>query len=169
MIDLEYIPPSLQQYVKWVKEFNVITLLEKDYKSGLSFFEKISKEKQDYYYAPGKWSVKEIIQHLSDVERIFTYRALRFSRLDPIELPGFDENNYLEATSLDEIPYRNLLSEWASLRESTILFYKNIDPKFLDRTGRAGGQEFSVKSIGYILAGHTRHHIEIIKERYLAE
>lgn len=169
MIDLEYIPPSLQQYVKWVKEFNVITLLEKDYKSGLSFFEKISKEKQDYYYAPGKWSVKEIIQHLSDVERIFTYRALRFSRLDPIELPGFDENYYLEATSLDEIPYRNLLSEWASLRESTILFYKNIDPKFLDRTGRAGGQEFSVKSIGYILAGHTRHHIEIIKERYLAE
>jgi hypothetical protein len=169
LIDLEYIPPSLQQYVKWVKEFNVITLLEKDYKSGLSFFEKISKEKQDYYYAPGKWSVKEIIQHLSDVERIFTYRALRFSRLDPIELPGFDENYYLEATSLDEIPYRNLLSEWASLRESTILFYKNIDPKFLDRTGRAGGQEFSVKSIGYILAGHTRHHIEIIKERYLAE
>ncbi len=155
--------------MKWVKEFNVITLLEKDYKSGLSFFEKISKEKQDYYYAPGKWSVKEIIQHLSDVERIFTYRALRFSRLDPIELPGFDENYYLEATSLDEIPYRNLLSEWASLRESTILFYKNIDPKFLDRTGRAGGQEFSVKSIGYILAGHTRHHIEIIKERYLAE
>ena len=168
MIDLEYIPPSFQQYVKWVKDYNVITLLEKDYKSGLSFFEKISKEKQDYYYAPGKWSVKEILQHLNDVERIFMYRALRFSRLDPIDLPGFDEEYYLEATSLEEIPYRNLLSEWSSLRESSILFYKNIIPKFLDRTGRASGQEFSVKSIGYILAGHTRHHIEIIKERYLA-
>lgn len=168
MIDLEYIPPSFQQYVKWVKEYNVTTLLEKNYKSGLSFFEKISKEKQDYYYAPGKWSVKEILQHLNDVERIFMYRALRFSRLDPIDLPGFDEEYYLEATSLEEIPYRNLLSEWSSLRESSILFYKNIIPKFLDRTGRASGQEFSVKSIGYILAGHTRHHIEIIKERYLA-
>jgi len=168
LIDLEYIPPSFQQYVKWVKDYNVITLLEKDYKSGLSFFEKISKEKQDYYYAPGKWSVKEILQHLNDVERIFMYRALRFSRLDPIDLPGFDEEYYLEATSLEEIPYRNLLSEWSSLRESSILFYKNIIPKFLDRTGRASGQEFSVKSIGYILAGHTRHHIEIIKERYLA-
>jgi hypothetical protein len=153
--------------VKWVKEYNVITLLEKDYKSGLSFFEKVPKEKQDYYYAPGKWSIKEILQHLNDVERIFIYRALRFSRLDPIDLPGFDEEYYLEATSLDEIPYRNLLSEWTSLRESSILFYKNIIPKFLERTGRASGQEFSVKSIGYILAGHTRHHIEIIKERYL--
>jgi hypothetical protein len=116
---------------------------------------------------PGKWSIKEILQHLNDVERIFIYRALRFSRLDPIDLPGFDEEYYLEATSLDEIPYRNLLSEWSSLRESSILFYKNINSKFLDRTGRASGQEFSVKSIGYILAGHTSHHIEIIKERYL--
>ena len=104
MIDLEYIPPSFQKYVKWVKEYNVITLLEKDYKSGPSFFEKVSKEKQDYYYAPGKWSIKEILQHLNDVERVFIYRALRFSRLDPIDLPGFDEEYYLEATSLEEIP-----------------------------------------------------------------
>lgn len=168
MIDLEYIPPAFQKYVKWVKEYNVKSLLEKDYKSGLSFFEKIPKEKQDYYYAPGKWSVKEILQHLNDVERVFIYRALRFSRLDPTDLSGFDEEYYLEATSLEEIPYRNILSEWSALRESSILFYKNINPKFLDRAGRASGQEFSVKSIGYILAGHTRHHIEIIKERYLA-
>ena len=167
MIDLEYIPPAFQKYVKWIKDYNVISLLEKDYKSGLSFFEKIPKEKKDYYYAPGKWSIKEIIQHLNDVERIFMYRALRFSRLDPTDLHGFDEEYYLEATSLDEIPYRNLLSEWASLRESSILFYKNINPKYLDSAGRASGQEFSVKSIGYILAGHTRHHIEIVKERYL--
>jgi len=167
LIDLEYIPPAFQKYVKWVKDYNALSLLEKNYKSSQSFFEKISKEKQDYYYAPGKWSIKEILQHLIDVERVFIYRALRFSRLDPIDLPGFDEEYYLEATSLDEIPYRNVLSEWSSLRESSILFYKNINPKFLDRSGRASGQEFSVRSIGYILAGHTSHHIEIIKERYL--
>ncbi len=167
MIDLEYIPPAFQKYVKWVKDYNVLSLLEKNYKSSHSFFEKISKEKQDHYYAPGKWSIKEILQHLIDVERVFIYRALRFSRLDPTDLPGFDEEYYLEATSLDDIPYRNVLSEWSSLRESSILFYMNMNPKFLDRSGRASGQEFSVRSIGYILAGHTSHHIEIIKARYL--
>lgn len=167
MIDLEYIPPAFQKYVRWVKDYDVLSLLDKNFKSSQSFFEKISKDKQDHYYAPGKWSIKEILQHLIDVERIFIYRALRFSRLDPIDLPGFDEEYYLEATSLDEIPYRNILSEWSSLRESSVLFYKNLNPKFLDRSGRASGQEFSVRSIGYILAGHTSHHIEIIKDKYL--
>jgi len=167
LIDLEYIPPAFQKYVRWVKDYDVLSLLDKNFKSSQSFFEKISKDKQDHYYAPGKWSIKEILQHLIDVERIFIYRALRFSRLDPIDLPGFDEEYYLEATSLDEIPYRNILSEWSSLRESSVLFYKNLNPKFLDRSGRASGQEFSVRSIGYILAGHTSHHIEIIKDKYL--
>lgn len=167
MIDLEYIPPSFQKYVKWVDNYNVISLLEKNYKSSLGFFENVAKDKYDYNYAPGKWSIKEIIQHLIDVERVFIYRALRFSRLDPTDLLGFDEAYYLEAVSLDEIPYLNVLSEWKTLRESTILFYKNLDSKFLDRTGRASGVEFSVKSIGYILVGHTCHHIQIIKEKYL--
>jgi hypothetical protein len=141
--------------------------LEKDFKNSLDFFQNIPEDKHNYYYAPGKWSVKEIIQHLIDVERVFIYRALRFSRLDPTDLHGFDESYYLEAVSLDEITYENLLSEWRALRESTICFYRNLDPRFLDRAGRANGQEFSVKSIGYILVGHAQHHIKTIKEKYL--
>lgn len=144
-----------------------MSLLEKDFKSSLVFFQNVPKDKYDYYYAPGKWSVKEIIQHLTDVERVFMYRALRFSRLDPIDLHGFDEAYYLEAVSLDEVTYENVLNEWRTLRESTICFYRNLSPKFLDRTGRASGYEFSVKSIGYILVGHVQHHIKIIKEKYL--
>ena len=167
MIDLEYIPPAFQKYVRWVKDYNVISLLGKDYKNSLELLQNVPRDKFDYYYTPGKWSIKEIVQHLIDVERVFIYRALRFSRLDPTDLLGFDEAYYLEAVSLEDIPYEGLLNEWKSLRESTILFYKNLNPKFLDRTGRASGLEFSVKSIGYILAGHTRHHIELIKEKYL--
>lgn len=167
MIDLEYIPPAFQKYVRWVTDYSVVTLLEKNYDHALRFFQNIPEEKYDYFYSPRKWSVKEILQHLIDDERVFAYRALRFSRLDPTDLPGFDETFYIESASLDKVPFKDLLEEWSALRQSTIYFYKNLNPKFLERTGRANGQEFSVKSIGYILAGHTRHHIEIIKEKYL--
>jgi len=167
LIDLEYIPSAFQKYVRWVKDYNVLSLLKKDYKHCLNFFQNIPEDKYDYYYAPGKWSVKEIIQHLIDVERVFIYRALRFSRLDPTDLLGFDEAYYLEAVSLEGVTFEDLLNEWRTLRESTIFFYKNVNTKFLDRIGRAGGYEFSVKSIGYILVGHGQHHIEVIKEKYL--
>jgi hypothetical protein len=167
LIDLEYIPPAFQKYIRWVKDYNVISLLEQDYKDSSTFLQKIPADKYEYYYAPGKWSIKEIIQHLIDMERVFIYRALRFSRLDPIDLPGFDEEYYLEAASLEMVSYVDLLNEWKSQRTANILFYKNLNPKFLDRTGRASGHEFSVRSIGYVLAGHTRHHIEIIKDKYL--
>jgi hypothetical protein len=150
-----------------VKDYQVASLLEKDYEYSSKFLEKVPDEKYNYAYAPGKWTIKEIIQHLIDVERVFIYRALRFSRLDPTDLHGFDEAFYLESVSLDDLAYEHLLNEWKALRQSTIWFYKNLNPKFLDRSGRAGGHEFSVRSIGYILAGHNRHHIEIIKEKYL--
>ena len=167
MIDLEYIPPAYQKYVKWVKDYNVVSLLTKNRKYSLDFFQGLPPEKGDFFYAPGKWSVKEILQHLIDVERVFIYRAMRFSRLDPTDLPGFDADFYLESASIEDVSYKNVLDEWAALRESSILFYKNLNPKFLDRTGRASGHEFSVKSIAYVLAGHTRHHIEVIKDKYL--
>jgi hypothetical protein len=167
LIDLEYIPPAFQKYVRWIKDYNVLSSLEKDFKGSLEFFQNIPDEKHDFYYAPGKWSVKEIIQHLIDVERVFMYRALRFSRLDPTDLHGFDEAYYLEAVSLEEVSYENVLKEWGAIRESTICFYRNLNPKFLDRIGRASGFEFSVKSIGYILVGHEQHHKKIIKDKYL--
>ena len=167
MIDLEYIPPAFQKYVRWVTDYNVVVLLEKDYDHAYRFFQDIPEDKYDYFYAPRKWSVREILQHLIDVERVFIYRALRFSRLDPTDLPGFDEAFFIESVSLEKVPFGNLLQEWATLRQSTIYFYKNLNIKFLERTGRASGHEFSVKSIGYILAGHTRHHTEIIKDKYL--
>ena len=167
MIDLEYIPPAYQKYVRWIDNYNIVSLLEKDYEVSSAFFENVPEDKYDHYYAPGKWSIKEMLQHLIDVERVFVYRALRFSRLDPIDLPGFDQDYYIEAVSLENISFQDLLEEWRSLRASTLLFYKNLNPKFLDRTGRASGHEFSVRSIAYVLAGHTRHHIDIIKKKYL--
>ena len=167
MIDLEFIPPAYQKYIRWIDDSNIYSLLEKDFRDSSSFFEMIPENKFDYYYAPGKWSIKEVLQHLIDVERVFVYRALRFSRLDPTDLLGFDQELYIETVSLDNIAFKDILNEWKSLRASTILFYKNLNPKFLDRNGRADGHEFSVKSIAYVLVGHTRHHISILKEKYL--
>jgi len=167
MIDLEYIPPYYQKYLKWVKDGEIFGLLESNFRKSKEFLNNIPVDKQDYFYAPRKWSVKQIVQHLIDVERIFMYRALRFSRYDATDLHGFDHDDYINVAMIESMAYIDLVKEWESVRMSTLYFYKNLNSKLLRRTGRASGFEFSIESIGYILVGHTRHHTSTIKEKYL--
>lgn len=167
MIQLEYIPPFYQRYLSRVGDGEMLTLLKKDLEETGEFLLKIPESKHDYAYRPGKWTIPQIIVHLMDVERIFIYRAHRFSRNDPVELQGFDQDTYIDEFKLGSITYHQLLKGWENLRQSSILFYEMLSSEAMKRTGRAMGLEFTPESIGYILVGHTKHHVSIIKEKYL--
>ena len=117
-------------------------------------------------YAPGKWSVKEVLGHLSDCERIYGYRALCFARGDATPLPGFDENAYAPAGRFDVRPLGDLLDEWRAVRGSTLALYRGLDAEALLRRGVANGKPISVRALAWLAAGHTRHHLGVLRERY---
>jgi len=118
-------------------------------------------------YAPGKWTLKEILSHLIDDERIYVYRALRFARNDAAELPGFDQDHYALHSGANQRPIDALLDELTFVRHSTIAFFNSLDDASLLRTGIANGKRASVRALAYHIAGHELRHITIIKERYL--
>lgn len=132
-----------------------------------SFFETLPSEKLHYQYADGKWTPKEILQHLIDTERIFAYRALRISRNDTTELPGFDENAYVPPSQANDKSIKQLNEEFISLRKANIAMYLGFSEAMLMRVGKASRAPISVRAIPFILLGHELHHICIIKERYL--
>ncbi|MBA4159897.1 MAG: DinB family protein [Gemmatimonadetes bacterium] len=117
-------------------------------------------------YAPGKWSIKEVLGHLADTERILSYRLLRISRGDPTPLSGFDENAYVAAAGFDARPVRSLLTEFESVRAATLRMIEAIPPEALTRRGTANGVEVSARALVFILAGHVEHHFEILRQRY---
>jgi hypothetical protein len=139
--------------------------------TSLRVFEKdlseLELDKQEYRYADGKWTIKEIIQHLIDTERVFVYRALRYSRKDKSSLLSFDENMFVANYEINKRNFDNLVNEFSLLRRSTILMFQNFDEEILDREGKVGENIFTVRALGYICSGHVSHHLKVIRERYL--
>jgi len=136
----------------------------------IHFFELLSdipEEKQLFAYAENKWTIKELVQHMIDTERVMSYRALRISRNDRTALAGFDENKYVSNANANQIPYIELLKEFSLVRKSTIAMFKGFTDEMLLRKGSASETEVSVRALGYILTGHVLHHLNIIQERYL--
>ena len=151
------------------KEAGLLEQLE----TSLELFEQIlyevKEEKFEYRYMEGKWTIKELVQHLIDVERVFVYRALRFSRKDETSLMGFDENAYVTNYAINQRNYHTLLDEFCLLRRSTILMFQDFDTTMLDLQGDVEGNKISVRALGFICAGHVLHHLKIIQERSLVE
>lgn len=133
----------------------------------LSLFRGISEEKSLHRYAPGKWSVKEVLGHVIDAERIFTYRALRFARNDHTPLAGFDQDPYIAAANFDARPWSDFVEEFEHVRRSTVLFFRGLTPEQALRCGVASEASVSVRALGYIIAGHELHHVKILRDRYL--
>ncbi len=133
----------------------------------IRFVQNIPLDKFDYRYAEGKWTIKEIIQHIIDTERIFAYRALRISRNDKTPLPGFDENEYVDNTNANERSIQDLLTEMAVVRQASLSLFKSFSPEQLLRIGKASDNKISVRAIGFIIIGHQKHHQKIFEERYL--
>ena len=127
----------------------------------------IPDEKWDYRYAEGKWTIKELVQHIIDAERIFCYRALNFARKDRSELPGFDENEFAAVSKADKRSKQDLLDELATVQKSSMQLFASFDDEQLNESGKANGNSIYVNGIGFIIVGHTMHHLNILKERYL--
>lgn len=154
-------------YIGKVKGDNLVTALEAGSQDLLVFIKSISADKLDYRYQEGKWTIKEIIIHHMDVERIFCYRALRFSRNDSTALSGFDDDDYVAESHASERTLTGILEEYIALRRSTIELFKNITVDMSLRSGIANGKELSVRALGYIIAGHEIHHLDVIRAKYL--
>ncbi len=160
-------PPYYEPYIKAVKENDLLDALRNNLEAFNQLINDIPLEKGDYRYAAGKWSVKEVLIHVTDVERIFAYRALTFARNDKNELFGFDENAYVPYYHANKRTIFSIDDEFESLRNANIALFKSFDEETLNRTGMANRSMMSVRSVGFILAGHAAHHLKVIRERYL--
>jgi uncharacterized damage-inducible protein DinB len=148
-------------------EYTLIEELEISVHRLIKFVQDIPMDKFDYRYAEGKWTIKDILQHLIDSERIFAYRALRFARNDKTELPGFDENNYVDETNANRRSIQILLSELAVVRQASLSLFKSFSDEELLRSGIASNNSMSVRALGFAIIGHQNHHQKIFQERYL--
>jgi uncharacterized damage-inducible protein DinB len=145
----------------------ILKHLEHNLSSTRSFIESIPRDRLLLRYAEGKWTIKEILGHLIDDERIYSYRALRFARNDSTELPGFDQERYAEYSDANNREINDLLDEFTLVRQSTIALFKSLDDAAFMRSGVADGKRVTVRALSYHIAGHELRHMNIIRERYL--
>lgn len=159
--------PYLKNYVAKARDKDVHTALLSAWERTSALFGAVHEERGGYRYAAGKWSVKEVLQHLNDCERIFSYRALRFARNDATALASFEENDYASASRADRLPLSLILEEHEAIRRSTLALFNGFDTDMLARSGTAGGSMVTVHALGLVIAGHAEHHCDIHEQRYL--
>jgi hypothetical protein len=156
-----------QGYIDLIKEEDFREAIQKNTKQFRKFLEKIPRKKYDFAYAEGKWTIREVLQHIIDAERVFAYRALTFSRKDASLLAGFDENSWAVNAGGAGRRWKDLLEEFGMVRAATEYFYDSLSDEQLRFTGSANGRPWNAFSIGYVIPGHVAHHMKIIQERYL--
>lgn len=154
-------------YIKAAGNVEMIEELEICLHDFIRFVQNIPMDKFNYRYAEGKWTIKDIIQHIIDTERIFAYRALRISRNDKTPLPGFEENDFVENTNANDRNIQDLLAEFSAVRHSNLFLFKSFSEEQLKRIGTASNASISVRAIGFIIIGHQKHHQKVFQERYL--
>jgi uncharacterized damage-inducible protein DinB len=159
--------PHYGTYVSKVTEPDLVAALIAQKQSTAALLAGLSEAQAAHRYAPGKWSVREVIGHLSDAERIFAYRLLRIARGDQTALPGFDENTYVPAASFERRPLKSVAAEFATVRDATLSLLDGMTPEALALMGTASEKPVSARALGFIIAGHEKHHIGVLKEKYL--
>ncbi|MFI5185197.1 MAG: DinB family protein [Chitinophagales bacterium] len=165
--DLTRVPQFYHNYINHVRENDLMTAFKNQTPFVIDFFQNLPADKIDYAYAAGKWTIKEVLQHIIDAERVFSYRALRFARKDPTPLPGFDENLFAENSKAGKRSWDDLLEEFKAVRKATQWLYSSFDDEQLNATGTSNNNSNYVLAFGYISVGHSLHHLNVIKERYL--
>ncbi|KUG25484.1 hypothetical protein ASZ90_004696 [hydrocarbon metagenome] len=161
-------PEYYRRYIEKVIDKDILKYFAEQKNYVVDFFASIDEEKSKYRYAENKWSIKQILGHLCDSERIFITRALKFARNEKQSLPGFDENEYVDSANFDELSLEILIDDFKKMRDSHISLFKTFNDEILDRKGIANNTEYSVSSVLYIMAGHVDHHLKVIKEKYIA-
>lgn len=159
--------PYYKGYIDLAGNDLLIAGLTKSMYRHLNLFSSISEDKMNYAYAEGKWTIKELVVHLIDCERVFAYRALRCARNDKTDLPGFDQDDYVTTSEANNRSKASLIEEYESVRKSTIAMFKSFTDEMLTKVGTANGNPMSPRALGFIIIGHEKHHAKIIRERYL--
>lgn len=164
-------PPYFETYIGKVNRQaeDFLEELSKVHYQNRQYLESLTDVQTRYSYGQDKWTVRQLIQHLIDCERIMAYRALRFMRGDKTELSGFEEDDYAAAATAENKEWTDLLDEWMAVRAATILLFKNISEAESQRTGIANGKSVSVRALAFIILGHEIHHLQIIKARYFPQ
>lgn len=154
-------------YIDQVPEGDVCDILESQLPETLSLLRGISEEKSAFRYAPGKWSVREVLSHVNDAERLFVFRAFWFARGFDSPLPSFDQDAAIFAAGADERVWSSHVQEFAAIRAATVAFFRDLPAEAWMRRGIASDNPFTVRALAYITAGHAIHHARILRERYL--
>jgi uncharacterized damage-inducible protein DinB len=159
--------PYYFTYIDKVAADDIVAELEAQQVETLALWSSVSEEQSLHRYAPGKWSIRQVLNHLSDTERLFISRALWFARGYTTPLPSFDQGTAVEAARADDIPWARHVEEFRTTRAATIPFFANLPADAWMRRGTASGNPFTVRALAYIAAGHVTHHVGILRERYL--
>jgi uncharacterized damage-inducible protein DinB len=159
--------PYYSTYIGKVPEGDVVAILAKQIDETVAALSKLSDKDALYRYAPEKWSIKQILGHMADTERIFVYRAVCFARLEKQSLPGFDENAFVAAAHFDDRPLADHLAELRNVRAASLSFFNGLNADEQKRIGTANGKPLSVRAVPFIVAGHEKHHMGVMRERYL--
>lgn len=166
MYQLVY-PAFFEKYVRLALSEDLIGTLETNTTSAITFFEEIPDAKRDYAYAEQKWTIKQVLQHIIDTERVFAYRCLRIARFDSTPLPGFDENLFADHAPVGHRSWKDMIKEFKQLRKANIRMIKSLSEEQLHSTGTASNSSINAVALAFIMAGHVTHHINITQERYL--
>lgn len=164
--DLSTVPPFYQGYVNLVKDGDLFDNLQQSMLLTQKLIASLTESQGDYAYAPGKWTIRVLLCHMLDAERIFCYRALRFARNDKTPLAGFEENDYAPEANAHNRTLASISEEMTRLRLTTIDLFRSFSPEMLDRSGQANNSTVSVRNIGFIIPGHETHHRQILATRY---
>ncbi len=160
-------PPYFGTYINAVSGSDALPVLTAQRASTAAFLAGIPETRAGFRYAEGKWSLREVIGHLSDTERIFAYRLLRFARADQTPLAGYDENSYVPAGQFERRTLADLAGEFTAVRDATLALVGGLDDVALARRGEANGKPMTARALAWIIAGHEAHHLRVIRERYL--
>ena len=155
------------RYTGRIHEADAFAVLERAATETVAFLEQITEARWDHRYAPGKWTLKESIIHMLDTERIFAYRALRIARNDQTHLPGFEQDDYVAFYRAENRSPASIIAEYRAVRAATLELFRNLDQEDLLRQGVMSGNPVSVRALAFLIAGHERHHIELVREKYL--
>jgi hypothetical protein len=154
-------------YINLAPTDDIVSFLNEQFKQIMPLLESISEEQSMYSYAPGKWTIRQVLSHLNDGERIFLGRALWFARGFQEPLPSFDQDIAVEGANANRVPWAQLVEEYRTVRLSTLSFFQNLPEEAWSRTGLANDNPFTVNALAYIIGGHVAHHLNVLKERYL--
>lgn len=171
---IKYAPPAYEKldgyyktYWKYFQDKDMLISLKDQSTETMSWLESIPFQKESFAYDHGKWMLKEVVGHVCDAERVISYRALCFSRNEKQPLPSFDENDYMRNSNFKDRPLKDILKEWKSVRAASLSLFSSMTEEMLDREGIANNVKVSARIILYFIVVHERHHMKVIRERYL--